>query len=266
MPPLVFIHIPKTAGTTLHKILSHQFKPSETAIHHDADGPPPEALIKRMSGPDPAIRLVMGHTSARFHMKLPEVRYLTCLRDPVARLMSHYHHARLDPDHYLHKHLVRCRWGPAEYVSSGLSGELSNGMTRMIAGMENFHGDVPGPEHLERARQLLVTHFEGVILTERFDEGLVMLGDSLGWRSPYYLRRKVGGYSSDSALPDPETRRVIEEHNLLDLELYQWARDYFERRVSVVPDLSSRVRRFRFRNRYMGKAVFLVREVFNRLA
>jgi hypothetical protein len=36
---LVFVHIPKTAGTTLHKVISHQYRRDRILIRHDADGP-----------------------------------------------------------------------------------------------------------------------------------------------------------------------------------------------------------------------------------
>ncbi len=203
----------------------------------------------------------MGHLSTGLHRQVGGVRYLTCLREPVARLVSHYHHALHESDHYLHEIVVRRQLDLASYVSSGLSGELSNGMTRMIAGIEDFDSAMPGPAELQLAKDLLDSHFDGVLLSERFDEGLLLLAESLGWTTPYYIRRKTGRYSARAGAPDPGTRRIIEEHNALDLELYRWARERFERRIAALPEIADKVRRFRRRNRILGKAVFLAREL-----
>jgi len=222
MSPLVFIHIPKTAGTTFHKILSHQFKPSEVAIHHDAEGPPPDALFEMMSGPRPKIKAVMGHTSARFHDRLPEVRYLTCLRDPVARLISHYHHARLDPTHYLHDPLIRHGWGLADYVACGLSGELTNGMTRMIAGIDDFHHGTVDETVFNHALKLLQERFVSIITSTHFDACALATAASLGWSAPYYIRRKKGHYDKAAGLTHEDIER-IEALNTFDRRLYDWA-------------------------------------------
>ncbi len=263
---LVFVHIPKTAGTTLHKILSHQYPAEKTWIRHDAAGPWSAAELDRLREGSPGRpELIMGHLSTGLHREVAGVRYLTCLREPVARLVSHYHHALNEADHYLHDAVICRQLDLAGYVTSGLSGELSNGMTRMIAGIEDFDGAIPGPDDLERAKAHLETHFAGVLLSERFDEGLLMLAESLGWTNPYYLRRKVGHYSVRAARPDPATRRIIEDHNALDLELYRWALARFEARVAAHPELPGQVQRFRQRNRHLGKAIFLAREVRRRL-
>lgn len=169
---LVFVHIPKTAGTTLHKVISHQYPAREILIRHDADGPLAEA-IPPGRGELPAV--VMGHLSVGLHRYQAGVRYITCLREPVARLVSHYHHGLNDPSHYLHEAIRRDSLDLAGYVASGLSGELSNGMTRMLAGLEDFHGAVVNRAVLELAKRNIEDHFDAVLLSERFDEGLLLL-------------------------------------------------------------------------------------------
>lgn len=259
---LVFVHIPKTAGTTLHKVISHQYRKSRILIRHDADGPIAETLAGRSGNPP---KVVMGHLSVGLHRHVPGVRYITCLREPVARLISHYHHGCNDPAHYLHEAIRRDNLSLAGYAASGLSGELSNGMTRMLAGIEDFHGGVIGQEALETAKRHVEEHFDAVMLSERFDEGLLMLAEEKGWKTPYYLRRKVGSYSASASKPDAETRRIVEQHNQLDVELYRWARERFEARLALDPAIAERTRRFRSRNLRYGKAVFFAREIRRRL-
>jgi hypothetical protein len=259
---LVFVHIPKTAGTTLHKVISHQYRRDRILIHHDADGPLAAAIPP---GAAKMPEVVMGHLSVGLHRYHPGVRYVTCLREPVARLVSHYHHARNDPAHYLHEAIRKDNLDLPGYVASGLSGELSNGMTRMLAGVEDFHQSVIGPEALAQAKGHVEEHFDAVILSERFDEGLLLLAAKLGWSIPYYLRRKVGRYSAGATKPDAAARRVVEEYNALDLELYAWARERFESLATARPSLAGELTRFQRANPLWGKVVFTARELRSRL-
>lgn len=258
---LAFVHIPKTAGTTLHKILTHQYP--RVFIHHDSDGPADAALAARILAAAPQV--IMGHFSVGIHERIPGIRYITCLRDPVARLVSHYHHAISDPSHYLHEAITKNGLDLAGYAASGLSGELSNGMTRMLAGVPDFHHSPVDERTLRQAKRHIEEFFDGVLLSEFFDAGVVMLAASMKWRTPYYLRRKVGKYGGIQRQPDERTRRVIEEHNPLDRELHQWASERFLQQASSYPDLTSEVERFQRANRFKGKIAFCLRELSGRL-
>lgn len=259
---LVFVHIPKTAGTTLHKILTHQFR--RIVIHHDSEGFWDNELSQRIAAADPDV--VMGHCSVGLHRYLPDVRYVTCLRDPVSRLSSHYFHARNDPTHYLHDAIRNRGLDLAGYVASGLSGELSDGMTRMLAGLEDFHHAKVDEQTLATAKSNLETLFDSIILSEHFDAGLLLVAGRLGWKEPYYIRRKVGRRPPESSAPDGHSRAVIEEHNRHDRSLYEWAKERFEAESSRHPDLIERVHRFQQSNHVRGKAIFCLREIQGRMA
>lgn len=259
---LVFVHIPKTAGTTLHKVISHQYRRKDILIRHDSDGPVGETLAGR-SGDLP--KVVMGHYSVGLHRHVPGVRYITCLREPVSRLVSHFHYASSFPGHYLYEAIHRDKLDLAGYVGSGLAGELSNGMTRMLAGLEDVEQPEIGQSELAQAKENLEQYFDGILLNESFDQGLLMLAKHLGWSTPYYLRRKVGSYPASAINPDTATRKVIEERNGIDLELYRWAKEKFRVLAEAEPDLPARTAAFQSRNRGIGKAVFLARELQRRL-
>lgn len=259
---LAFVHIPKTAGTTLHKIICHQYPANRIAIHHDTDGPPTPELVACLRKRD--CRVVMGHFSVGLHEFIPGLRYITCLRHPVARLVSHYHHTLNTPAHYLHHAVTSGKMDLADYVSSGLSGELTNGMTRMLAGVADFHHAIVDDQTLALAKSNIENLFDGVILNEFFDAGLLMLAESLDWKRPYYLRRKVGRYPAHSRKPDHRELAVIEQQNRFDCELHAWATERFTSRSAAIPDLVSRLVRFRRRNAAMGKLVFCLRELQSR--
>jgi hypothetical protein len=256
---LAFVHIPKTAGTTLHKLISQQFPRERIFIHHDTQGPPSAELAARIESQ--ASQVIMGHFSVGLHAFIPSLRYVTCLRDPVARLASHYRHALHDPTHYLHREAKSRTL--AQYVSSGLSGELSDGMTRMLAGVPDFHHGEVNEATLALAVSNLETLFHAVIPSERFDEGVLLLAADLGWKTPYYLRRKVGRHPA-AAPHHPETISAIEEHNRHDRQLYDLCAARFAQRAAAAPDLPRQLADFRKTNAALGKAIFLAREFKSR--
>ena len=264
-PILVLVHIPKTAGTTLHKILVHQAGAGGVMVRHDADGPPSEAFLNELAarsrrGPV----TVVGHQSVGLHRHLPGVRYVTCLRHPLERLISHYHHARKDPSHYLHTAIHQHGWDAAEYVESGLSGELSNGMVRMLAGVEDFHHAVPDRETLEVALDHLEHRFDAVIPSVRFDEGVLLLARRMHWPPPYYIRRKVGDKTRGSARPSAEQAERILAANQLDLELYERELARFDSAYSAEGFQKADVDGFRSRNQRFGAWVYWSRESVSR--
>jgi hypothetical protein len=96
----------------------------------------------------------------------PELRFFTFLRDPAARLRSHFLNARL-VDH-----------GPRDFDRWIAATWVHNWQTKMIAGEPNA----------QTAIELLSTRIDFVGLTERFDESVVMLGQWLqepGFRPEY---------------------------------------------------------------------------------
>lgn len=260
---LVFVHIPKTAGTTLHKIITHQYPNNKIFIRHDSDGPWDDAAVSALTTAHPQI--VMGHLSVGLHEKLPGTRYLTCLREPVSRIVSHYQHALNDPAHYLHEPLVSRNLDLAEYVSSGLSGELANGTTRMLAGVPDFHHSLVTEETFQLALHNLRNRFDAVILSESFDSGLLLLADDLHWNTPWYIRRKIGKSRPEASKPDERTLRAIADHNRFDCQLHTWATRYFTERANSIPGHTQRVARFQKANQTYGKMVFCLREARSRL-
>jgi hypothetical protein len=239
-PIVVFVHIPKTAGTTLRRIVSREYGGTRhvhripnffnkllvpaamgTGISEDAlermkrfaKEPPGRQERRRGASAGAQIRAAQGHAVLQRNIAWPkDTQFFTILRDPVRRAISHYHQLP----------------GKTVTLEEAISqGQIpDNSQTRVLTACTAPLGEIPDGT-LERAIESL-DRFSVVGLTERFDESLVLLTRTFGWARSAYRSRNVT--KSRQEIP-PETIELIERHNVLDAELYRHACERFERDV-----------------------------------
>jgi hypothetical protein len=225
---LIFLHIPKAAGSTLHPVLErHYSKHALHTIHRAEDFKHlPADELRR-------IRLLKGHMPFGLHEYLTgRSRYITLLRHPAERVVSHYYYVKRRPPHYLHHHIAN-GMSLAEFAGAGLSGEMDNGQVRLLSGHDQ---DIPcgqcTRDLLDTAKRNIENHFAVVGFTERFDESLALMAIELGWNwTPYYLNRNVTQDKPVAKQIDPVAFKAIEQANPLDFELYEWAFRRFQDQV-----------------------------------
>jgi hypothetical protein len=93
--PIVFLHIPKTAGSTFGSVLRRNAPTGDFHIpnmfNYEADLTARLAWIARQ--PTGRVRSIQGHISLSWRASLPpDARFVTFLREPVARQFSHFRH------------------------------------------------------------------------------------------------------------------------------------------------------------------------------
>jgi len=105
---LFFVHIPKTAGTSLRLALEDALGKEHISYDYGPDSPVTDPDIKRLGYPEADMfrlervlarkhcKLVAGHVHAARYMPMMQVlRTFTFIRNPVDQLISHYeHHVR----------------------------------------------------------------------------------------------------------------------------------------------------------------------------
>ncbi len=221
---LVFIHIPKTAGSTLRAIMQRQYRPEEIChIHWDFDRNAPFAGFLGLPEQERArTKVLYGHIPFGVHRQIQrQTTYFTMLRDPVDRCISHYFHIRKLPNHFHHKRAKELDLG--EFVASGVFREMDNGQVRQLTGAGGLPFGTCTPDLLDQAIANLEEHFCVVGLQERFDETLLLLRRAMRWRQlPLYQRRNVGKLRSHRDSFSPEVLGVVETHNALDQQLYDY--------------------------------------------
>jgi hypothetical protein len=200
------------------------------------------------------VRFFAAHAGFGLRDRLPDdlratAEYITVLRDPVARVISTYHHlraeGRLPPDMNLRNYVdQRKHFGLFKF---------DNCLTRYLAGVRGEAIDVPAHrmtrDMLDLARQRLESELWWFGLTERFDESVLMLADRLGWRRPRYVSARVTPRIPGDLPPDSALLTRIREMNALDLELYEYASRLLDERLSAARDAEFMTRLARFRRR-----------------
>ena len=242
---IIFLHIPKTGGTTLRHILERRYRWDQIYTLKDPGFLSQIEKFKKFpSEKREAYRLIEGHLSFGFHRYLPgHASYITLLREPIARLLSFYYYARSHPEHYLYSTLREDQPGLKGLLRqrTAHTHEFFNLQTCMIAGDEWDDPDRPADRAaLERAKQNMRNHFKLVGLTEEFEASLRVLSHKFGWKVGFYRKRNITRRKPDAEIVDPETSKLLREANALDIELYQFARELFQmqRRVEDNRDAS----------------------------
>jgi hypothetical protein len=248
---LIFLHIPKTAGSTVLRILEHEYgHDGVLKLYDSVFGDEVAALRADELG---RTRVVAGHFYFGVHSRLTgPCRYVTFLRDPLDRVVSHYEFARRWPDHYLHE--PASKMNLADYVRFCGAAEPNNDQTRLLAGREMASSNgASSPAMLSVAKRNLDFH-AAVGLTEAFDASLVLMRRVFGWRRPFYVSHNVGDRARQEAQLPRNAREVIEAHNALDVELYQYARERFRAQIAEQADHFDRdLRAFRRLNALYGR-------------
>lgn len=220
---LIFLHIPKTAGTTLNRIIEWQYSPASIFTIDPHRFRATAARFKTFSeARRRRYRVVRGHLFYGIHDYLPQgADYLTMLREPVSRLLSSYYFILRRPLHPLHAKLKGEGLGVEELIR--LTPHRQNLQCRSIAGV----GDVGicDKSTLETAKQNLQRSFRVVGLSERFEDSLLLMMAEFGWKVPFYANRKV---AKTRPKPDQTLADLIRQNNQLDVELYEFGKKLFE--------------------------------------
>lgn len=213
---LVFIHINKTAGSTVRYIL----RSSYGARHCDVEPwraewdetPFSSADLRRLRKIYPKLASIAGHRltgNVDLQENGTEFAFFTFLRDPLKMCASRFQY---HVDHRKKKGLVFEEWIERDW--------LRNAQTKRIAGTSSAADAI----RIIQAKGMFVG------LTERFDESMVLLkglraGDlNLGY-TPVNVAKRDG--LAQELLVKPSTRQALIEANEADLELY----DYVQREL-----------------------------------
>jgi len=239
---IIFIHLYKSAGTTLYNIASRQYKRNEY-WHFDPNHTLNSFLNLTIEQRN-EIKFIAGHLKFGIHSYTKRnCKYFTFVRDPVTRIISLYNYINKTKDLDLHKLIPSNeRENIIDFIEnidkySPLHG--NNGQTKMIAGMDFCFPDknnlwdkkiknqlVNLNNVYEQAMDNIEKHFFFIGITEYFDESLILLKKYLGWNYIYYIPRNVTNTKVKNF--DDKIINKIKEKNKLDAKLYIYMKEKFE--------------------------------------
>lgn len=235
-PParLLFLHLPKTAGSTLRRIIDKHYGRGAVFTIGERTKADIDRLLSLPRRELDRIRAIVGHFPFGLHALLPwPAAYVTLVREPVDRIVSHYYYAARTPDSPLFAQLEATGRSLRRYVEEAEASDwFNNGQTRLLGSADPYHAAPADRATVERAKARLAD-FAVVGLAERFDESLARIARHFGWRAvPSYRREKVAGNRvAVSAIPAADLE-IIAARNALDAELYAFARDRFAASIS----------------------------------
>lgn len=258
---LIFLHIPRTGGTTFKQILRRHF-PASRIKELGGDIENATERIDQLSEEEKRnLKCLIGHVPFGVHNIFPQqATYITFIRNPVDRVRSIYTSLPNFPNHPLYKEVTRKDLDLKEFLRNVMaSHNLWNLQTKLISGVKESRStcssyNISDTNLLHLAKENLSDHFCFFGLTEKFTESLILLGKKLGWKRLYCLKRSTSPRPRHKSLND-EIVQIIRENDYLDIELYEFAKKEFERHLADYDDLNRHVRILRLQNNLYSAAL-----------
>lgn len=230
MDLLVFVHIPKAAGTSLNSILWQVYGRRYVNYHQDLSSRSTQKTIEKHAD---QIMAIGAHMPYGFHLSFTvqtlsskgkkifegrNCRYVTVLRNPVERMKSYYRFVTTFPAHRLHRE------------TKEMSPDSFFRHMRVINNPEchNLQCELAGlSKSFEAARDHLSHHYHVVGVVEQMDDFVGQLQITLNWPDVF---DKSHRNASPRHLHDEnfgqDTIDWITESNQEDMKLYRYAKQH----------------------------------------
>ncbi len=221
---LIFMHIPKTGGTSLSLIASRQYEPKSFRMVQAYQEKADESKKVLDEDQEAKIKAIATHLGWGLHEILPRPStHITMLREPVDRVISHYYHTcRVKGSMSIEEFVVNDLDRSYNLQTRYLSGAEFN---RQTADKHTAYGDCTS-QMLEKAKDNLKKYFHFGIM-EKYDESLILLSTAFGWKFRKLFYRVKSNVSANRVRENEQISQddlaLIRKYNKWDIELYKYA-------------------------------------------
>jgi hypothetical protein len=236
----VFFHIPKAAGTTIRELISEQLRPAKS-LHIDDVSRVAYQSDQWLNAHD----FISGHFGAAIIPRLrPGTKKFTMLRDPVSRVKSQFRYleylASMDVAFNGYKTLLRGRDLAA--ILKDKSDPFINSLFRdtetwsLTSDYQHHYRnyEIDQSQVLSTAKNNLEA-MDCFGIVEDMGGSLRLLNARFGFRIDLaraeYVRENESRGPAVASTEECSLDELIRENNPLDVELYRWAREKFDKEV-----------------------------------
>ncbi|MCB0517039.1 MAG: sulfotransferase family 2 domain-containing protein [Chitinophagales bacterium] len=267
--PVIFLHIPKTAGSTFSALLLKLYRKYPILDLHAIDRQyhlnyedyfKNNAISKKKlreivfnTTSNRRYRLVIGHEPFGIHTLFDKPStYLTFLRDPLTQIKSHYHYLA-GSDLYEHKNLLQNRDFEA-FISSKYAQNFQ---------AKYFFGDhYPNfLEKYEKGEDIKPLIFDFITknsiqigLTERFNDSILYFKHILKWgnNSLQYKTINVNSQKPKKTALNENAVALIRANSPIDLLLYECGKSHFETQWNLFSPWKRQLTRIADKNKQLN--------------
>lgn len=225
---LFFLHIPKTAGTTIYSMIQSRYQKSQVLILPDQRLK--EYLNKTSPEDFQQYRFCRQHFSYDYYLYFPrKLLYMTMLRNPVDRVISFYRHIKRVKTHELHDEITRKNISLGDFIQGYAKNATNNLQVKMLLGSKYFQGQ-PSTDDLLNIAKLRLKEFAFFGLQEFFDESIKLLGYTFHWGNMEYKSLNIAPKNKTEQTVSDDIYELILKRNALDYALYRYAESLFKQR------------------------------------
>lgn len=213
---IIFCHMVKTAGTTINYIFRNNFGINYVNFNKKTDNKDLfgrdlitkddlEYLLKK----NKSIKCISGHSVrpySNFNELNCDLKYVTFLREPVDRYVSHYNHHKVNKKNFM---------SFEEWLNEPSE---NNYQVKFIANEEN----------LEKAKTYLRTKFNFFGLLENFNQSLLLMRQLISPLNIFDIRYQKKNIAHSYQNKDYLSSKIIDRiknNNELDILLYNYAKN-----------------------------------------
>lgn len=226
---LIFMHMPKSGGSTMNHILDWNYKHAFSMTVHKRI----PIFIALPEDEKRRLQCLKGTAYYGIHRHLSQpATYATIMRHPVSRTLSHYF--------YYPKRLERMGKDPIDWTLEEFIEDMpfqTSYQLRMLVGAE--HDDIERmlrdplpPDAVEIAKRHLDEHFSVAGVMDYYDETLLIMKQTYGWDRAFYARQNVNPKRNTQNTITDAQKAWLTELCAPEIEVYEYVKARIEAEIS----------------------------------